>query len=282
LYGKTLLDLLFDSQPPVALTQETLQKYFDALGGEYADDPAKRGLLPLRVQQIVGEMPGFLDNTPLGYQNFLCAAGVLAHYVGDACQPLHASYLADGDPEDVVGFDSKNKPLLRAKGVHTAYETNMLNQHFDELPRLLRDCEKNKTRNHEWLDLDVMDAENCAFATMQLIDYVHKKIPPKDIVAEYLNALDEDGSHAKNGERLWQKFQDETVDVMSEGAHLLAQIWQAAWDKAVDKRNVPTAPISQDALAEIYKDRSFLKSMDLDHFKLTGSGAQPLATTRRR
>ena len=29
---------------------------------------------------------------------FVCAAGVLTHYVGDACQPLHISYLHDGDP----------------------------------------------------------------------------------------------------------------------------------------------------------------------------------------
>ncbi len=186
-----------------------------------------------------------------------------------SCQPLHASYLADGDPEDVVGTDAKGKPILRAKGVHSAYETNMLNKHFADLPRLLSECEETKTKKKAWLNLSVSNGEEAAFATMQLIDYVHKKIPPRKIVAEYVKALAEDESHAKNGERLWDKFQKETLDVMSEGAYLLAQIWQSTWDQAGDKKHVPTAAISQEVLAAIYKDKTFLRSMNLDHFTLT-------------
>ena len=32
-------------------------------------------------------------------EKFVCAAGILSHYVGDACQPLHISYLFNGDPD---------------------------------------------------------------------------------------------------------------------------------------------------------------------------------------
>jgi hypothetical protein len=52
---------------------------------------------------------------------FLCAAGLVSHYVGDACQPLHGSVLADGY-EDGSG-----------KGVHSVYESNMLDRHANKL-----------------------------------------------------------------------------------------------------------------------------------------------------
>ena len=50
------------------------------------------GMADLRCDGATSSVTG-----PCG--SFLCAAGVLAHYIGDACQPLHISYLHDGDPE---------------------------------------------------------------------------------------------------------------------------------------------------------------------------------------
>ena len=48
---------------------------------------------------------------------FLAGAGILAHYVGDACQPLHASYLHHGVP----GADEG--------AVHADYETSLLGKY---------------------------------------------------------------------------------------------------------------------------------------------------------
>ena len=56
-----------------------------------------RGLLPFRVWQIFDEMVRFAKAGKV--PEFVCAAGVMTHYLGDACQPLHISYLHDGDPE---------------------------------------------------------------------------------------------------------------------------------------------------------------------------------------
>jgi hypothetical protein len=55
------------------------------------------GLLPFRVWQIYDAMVDFVKNGER--DKFVCAAGVLAHYVGDACQPLHISFLHHGDPD---------------------------------------------------------------------------------------------------------------------------------------------------------------------------------------
>jgi hypothetical protein len=52
--------------------------------------------LPFRVWQIYQEKVKFLqagDGT-----KFLCAAGIMAHYVRDACQPLHGSKQHHANP----------------------------------------------------------------------------------------------------------------------------------------------------------------------------------------
>ena len=59
-----------------------------------------RGLLPFRVWQIYDAMVSFVKDGEA--EKFVCAAGILSHYVGDACQPLHISYMFNGDPDHKV------------------------------------------------------------------------------------------------------------------------------------------------------------------------------------
>ena len=81
------------------------------------------GSLPFRVWQIYEAMVAYLKQGDA--LHFLAAAGCLAHYVGDACQPLHVSRLHHGYP-----------PLKKgsvAYAVHTVYETQMVNAHAAEI-----------------------------------------------------------------------------------------------------------------------------------------------------
>src|SRR6476620_11564051 len=48
---------------------------------------------------------------------FIFVGGTVSHYLGDACQPLHISYLHHGHP----GVSSESK-------VHSVYETDMLDR----------------------------------------------------------------------------------------------------------------------------------------------------------
>src|SRR5262249_3801357 len=106
----------------------TWQAYYDAV------DDESRGLLPFRVWQFFDAMVAYLKAGDV--EGFVCAAGVLSHYVGDACQPLHISYMFNGDPDDKVPTPVKNhgvtttEMLPRAKGVHAAYEDDMVNYHI--------------------------------------------------------------------------------------------------------------------------------------------------------
>lgn len=66
-----------------------------------------RAHFPFRVKQIFETMVDYVSQGQV--TKYICAAGILAHYVGDACQPLNGSRLHD------------------AQGVHSPYETKMLN-----------------------------------------------------------------------------------------------------------------------------------------------------------
>jgi hypothetical protein len=109
--GKTLRDVTLSNISNMSVA--VLAKWY---ADEGQADVRSQGLLPFRVWQIFDEMVKQLkahNNT-----KFLCAAGVLAHYVGDACQPLHGSYHSDGY-KDAPGATSKKWP---GKGVQTRAE----------------------------------------------------------------------------------------------------------------------------------------------------------------
>jgi hypothetical protein len=64
---------------------------------------------------------------------FVCAAGILSHYVGDSCQPLHISYIFNGDPDHMVlgtvrdSQDRREKARPRPRGVRR------LDRHVEEV-----------------------------------------------------------------------------------------------------------------------------------------------------
>src|ERR1700743_1315949 len=72
---------------------------------------------------------------------FVCAAGIVSHYVGDSCQPLHISYLFNGDPDHPVSAmvrdpntgEKKRGQVALGHGVHSAYEDNMVDRHVDKI-----------------------------------------------------------------------------------------------------------------------------------------------------
>ena len=105
--GKTLLQLC---QHPMKVDPADLGHLLRRRPG------TRPGALPFRVWQGFELMVDSLRKGDL--LTFLCAAGCMAHYVGDACQPLHVSRLHHGNPENATSTTKK---------VHSTYETDMLN-----------------------------------------------------------------------------------------------------------------------------------------------------------
>jgi hypothetical protein len=89
-------------------------------------------------------------------------------------------------------------------------------------------------------------------------------IPPKKLVDAYINAGGTPTAPVRD--KLWEKFDYKTAEVMTDGARVLARIWEGAWNEG-NGNNIPNSdlgPIDPDILRGHYEDENFVESLDLD------------------
>jgi hypothetical protein len=189
--NKTLLELCKD---PANVSPAFWLSYYANVGD------TGRGLLPFRVWQFFDEMADAASRKDV--VRFVAAAGTCAHYVGDACQPLHCSYLHDGHPDGT------------GQGVHSAYEDDMLRSHapdlLDSLGRALDSASGAVT--------PPTSGKAAAVAVIDLMRRTFKAIPPASIVDAFIR-----------GDDLWSRFGVDTVKVLKDGVRTLQAIWIGAW-----------------------------------------------------
>lgn len=256
--GRTLFG---EIQAPGDLTVEAFQRYYDGLGHT---EPRSRGLLPLRVWQFYRDMVAYVRDGDVA--RFVCAAGILSHYVGDACQVLHGSYLADGDPKRMREreirrrdgtIDTVTEPF--GKGVHSAYESRMLNAHVDELMEAI--SERIGDGGHGMGR--VSGGQEAAFAVVELMKRVRQGVHPMDVVNTFGNAK-EAGENAT--EALWEAYHSETADAIVDGSRVLAMLWESAWVEG-QGQNIPQdrlRVVSAKRLKELHSTQDFVESVSLD------------------
>jgi hypothetical protein len=233
--GKTLLDLCRESADNVDVG--VWKKYYSLA------KPGTRGTLPFRVWQIYVDMKRAVAAGDLN--RFVAGAGVLAHYIGDACQPLHLSWMYDGIPQPGGG--------KKAKGVHEAYEKAMFNKHVAEL----WDGVKERVAASQAKPIET--GKGAAIATVKLMQKAFNLIEPKTIVNAYAKGSD-----------LWAKFADPTKETMANGVELLMHLWYSAWtegggDGVELSDDDAELTIGEKALSDIYDDaEGFVPSRNLD------------------
>lgn len=279
--GKTLFDLC-DSKEK--LTVDVWSTFYDNIDKERLhlpqDKPVSRGLICFRVWQIYDYMVKAAQGGRA--DQFIFAAGVLAHYVGDACQPLHSSYLSNGDPADdqTIQYTAKRTSSKHTKGdvypkttnpgngVHTAYEDAMIDARIDTIWPALPASGVNAEA------IPPIDSGQAAgFATLALMKKTQETIPPKEIVEAFKEA---------NGNRdvsaaLAERFEDRTVECLARGSNYLAAIWTAAWQEGQGGQNVPNLGlVTPEKLIKLYRDRSELPSMHLDTIQPELETLQPV------
>jgi hypothetical protein len=256
---KTLRELSVKT-PTQHLTVAFWQSFYTDLGHTEFNE---RGLLPFRVWQFFDEMVDAAEKGDVA--RFVCAAGIVAHYVGDACQPLHGSMYADGyaDQEIVTHHEHRDGTPYTEKshvgaGVHSAYESNMVDRHADKLIKKIR-AKNNKSYPA------VKTGRAIAHAVVSLMERSASLVPPTDIVDEYIDAGGD--KTVKVYDALWKRFGDQTAEMMADGAAVLAQVWESAWTEghghkiaAADLKAVATT----DLMAH-YTNPKFVQSLDLDH-----------------
>ena len=217
-----------------------------------------RGLLPFRVWQIFDEMVRFAGDAKT-MPEFVCAAGVLAHYVGDACQPLHISYLHDGDPEQPTTrtVHHKNGTVEDVKqplgmGVHAAYEDDMVNTHREAiLDGLLDTPEVTQAQL-------VTNGFEAAVATVGLMSDTFRRLPPASIVDAFLQF-----GKSKKGrtDAFWKSFGTKTINCMKDGTNLLAVLWESAWRAGNGEAKIhATRALKETEAMDIVAEPDFLSS----------------------
>lgn len=242
--------------------------FYSSVSDLLSDEPIAqehRGLLPFRVWQIFDEMVGFAADADL-HEKFVCAAGVLTHYVGDACQPLHISYLHDGDPLQATvhtvhhmtgkkaGTTEDVKRALGA-GVHSAYEDAMVNDMRGEILDGLKKTPKVKANER------ISNGFEAAVLTVRLMTKTFKDIPPRAILNAYLNPP----AGVSRAKFLHTKFGKKTVGVMKDGTHLLAVLWESAWAQGQgEKKARSLKALTHKRAMEICADPDFLTSYNIE------------------
>lgn len=259
--GKTLLAICDD---PANIAVDVWIRYYDAVDAQHpSEEPDNRGLLPFRVWQIFDAMVYFVQRGEV--EKFVSAAGILSHYVGDACQPLHISYLFNGDPDRATKGLVRNRKtnekeegmISYGAGVHAAYEDDMVDYHVADI----------------WPGVDQRlrgmrpgalpaDGTSAAEDVVGLMKNTFEKIAPMDIVEAYKA---QEGQQPKAiAQALWDAFGDRTIDVIADGSDCLARLWQGAWQAGGGDHKIATLDeIAQDTLVGIYGARTFLQSETL-------------------
>ncbi len=243
--GKTLLDLC--AADPKNIAPAVWMDYYTRV------HDSARGTLPFRVKQIYGEMVDAVTKRDL--PRFVAAAGVVAHYVGDACQPLHISYMFNGDP------DRMQNGTAFGKGVHEAYESSMLNAHAAEILAGVSAGLQGAA-----VAPLITGGQAAAQATVDLMGKTFQNLQPVEIVNAFAAGKD-----------LWQLFGPATLETLVAGTVALARIWESAWKEgggdAIPAANL--VAIDEAALVTIYGNPDFIPSYQLADFVAQAGGKAP-------
>jgi hypothetical protein len=223
-----------------------------------------QGALPFRVWQIFAQIVEFAKKGDGA--SFLAAAGCLAHYVGDACQPLHSSQHSDG----LNGATT---------GVHSTYEDNMVDAHADDIAAGIGDAIKNLS----FKPRAIHSPRDAAKAVMGLMIFAQKTLPPETICQIYNDARPGGGKSATKAaavlDALWENCGEQTIEVIAAGAVTLGAIWAAAWKLSGASEGSAWLTKVFDGvndLMPIYEEKDFLRSLHLPYLgqdDLPGSDA---------
>ncbi|HXG94006.1 MAG TPA: hypothetical protein VNN73_16800 [Blastocatellia bacterium] len=230
--GKTLLKLCED---PANLNIDVWNSFYDSLNIGF-----KRGALPFRVWQIYNDMVKFVSEGKIA--EFVCAGGILSHYVGDACQPLHVSFLHHGRP----GHPEEND-------VHSKYETSMLDRFAPDVIAGI-----NQTLGNSKAKADVKGGHDAALSVIGLMRDTVKKLPPIKVIEAFNDANGNLG-------QMWNTLGKRTTSCMADGCLRLAALWASAWREGGGNK-IPASKlgeVNRNTLKALYNNKNFLPAFRL-------------------
>ncbi len=256
-------------------------EYFDGFAqNEVGPD---EGSLPFRVWQLWDIMVAALNGGDV--IRFVTAGGIMAHFVGDASQPLHASYLHHGRGptkktingvafpfrHDDKGYqDFHDTPEAQ---IHAIYEQQMLEIETDVALGGVNDALAAR-------DKPAADLENgwqAACAVIELMQACRERLSPDAII----DADDPSLGPKARATRLWKTKQvrESTLIFLAESSQTLARIWMSAWAVAKGEQNAPDDQLKQfteAALMQVYRAKDFAPGLSLKQMADSGEFEPPV------
>ena len=227
--GKSLMDLSANEEN---VDLNIWANFYDSLHKH-----VNPGTLPFRVWQIYNEMIKFLRDQDI--PRFVCAAGILSHYVGDACQPLHSSQYFNGIENDNFSH-----------GVHIPFETTMLDRNSPDIVAGVNEY----VANFKAMPT-IEGGKAAAISTIDLMKRSSQILPPLEIINVYKSS-----NHRVR--KMFEQLGTRTCAVLGEGSLVLATLWESAWKQGGgDNIDVQMEKIPIELLQSFYvDDKKFLES----------------------
>jgi hypothetical protein len=270
--GPSLLDSCVTDSKYVAASK--WKEYFDGFAAQNVGP--EEGALPFRVWQIWDAMVKYLQEGDVIH--FVAAAGVLAHYVGDASQPLHCSYLHHGVPPMVsvgrrkypVPRDSdafKEFKTTKPSKIHGIYEETMLEV---DPAAVLTDVDAALAKGSS-LKFEISSGHDAGVSVIKLMKASQKRLAPMTII----DADDPDQGPKARATILWKNdtIRNATVESLADSVSLLAALWTAAWEVGggEDLAVSELKEFDPDDFGAICRtEKSFVPSLSLDEMASSG------------
>lgn len=259
--GQTLLDLCED---PQNVEPDVWVKFYEELGAK------EKGALPFRIAQIYDAMVDAANHGKI--TEFVCSAGILTHYVFDACLPMHISYMHHGDPNGLmktVTSRGKDKEVPLAYNVHAEFDNQMVEYYRDAISTNLPKLVGEKALNDEPVKGNsIKSTKDAAVSAVALMRRAVRYANPKVIVKDFEELVDE--SKRARCNRLWQKYGHGLEQAMAEAVVLTARLWEAAWKNGNGAQHIKsTDAIPENKLSKLYETKGFLESVNLEDIRGT-------------
>jgi hypothetical protein len=260
---------------PKNISATKWKAYFDGFAAHNVGP--EEGTLPFRVWQIYDAMVDYVTNADLIH--FVAAAGVLAHYIGDASQPLHSSFMHHGFPP-MTKVNGRDYPLPRtsqefkdfketkAAEIHAIYEQTMLE--VEPAQALVLVDKRIDSMTAPKLPAQVK-GHDAAIQAIRLMHDAQARLSPRDII----NADDPDETNKNRAKALWNNstIRSATVKCLADSVETLVALWKAAW-KAGGGSSIPKSKLvafKEEDLMEICRtEKNFIPSLSLKAMAQSG------------
>ena len=249
------------------------------------------GALPFRVWQLWDEMIAALRAQDIA--RFVTAAGTVAHYIGDASQPLHCSWLHHGRPP-TTKIGAHDYPPKKATSpahpgpyeafhktpaakIHGLYEESML-----ELQPDVALAGVNENLAHrDPPPADLTSGHDAAALVIELMRLSRARLTPEQILA----ADDPTQQPAARAKALWGNatIRNATIASLADSSYALARLWQSAWviGNGASIAASKLKAFDEPTLMAIYKRLDFAPAQSLDQLAASGKYEAAAAGTRR-